>query len=269
MTKDAIQFREASQARYASAVADRNRLKTVLAILLSTVVVGSLADETAVLISVVVLSLLTSVRLWTSVGRDIAIADLAAFVAVLQWITCPYIAFHFPLYQGSRYAMSGTLINYFTYAVPGTAMFLIGIHLVRVWYSRPLPPIITVGPSQYAVAFTLVGIALFADIVIPFSPSSIQFVLKILSDLKFGAMVIFLYSRHPFRWLVISVLAGFTMLRSRNIGMFHEPLLWQLCLLCTLFTGMQTTSDRWRSLEPSLQYRCSGCWQSSRCKWSK
>lgn len=231
MNQDSIKLQAASQARFASAIADRNRLKAMLALLLGIVVLGCVSDEIAVAFCVVLLSVIVSVRLWTSVGKDIAISDLAAFIAVLQWITCPFIAFHFPLYQSSRYAMSGTLLNYFTFAVPGTALFLVGIHLVRIWYARPLPPIITVGPSQYAVAFTLVGMALAADILIPFSPSSIQFILKIFSDLKFGAMVVFLYSTHPFRWLVISVLAVFTLMRSRNIGMFHEPLLW-----ATLFT---------------------------------
>ncbi len=105
-------------------------------------------------------------------------------------------------------------------------MFLVGINMVRIWYARPLPANFTIGPSQNTVAFILVGIALMADIIIPFSPNSIQFVLKVLSDLKFGAIVIFLYSRHSLRWLVISVLAAFTLLRSRNMGMFHESLLW-------------------------------------------
>lgn len=216
----------AIQARTSGGVAERNRLKSMLVILLGTATLGSLAGEVPIALSVIMLSLIASVRLWNSIGRDISIADLASFIAVLQWIVCPYIAFHFPLYQASEFAMSGTLDSYFTYATPGTAMFLVGINLVRIWYARPLPANFTIGPSHNSVAFILVGIALMSDILIPFSPNSIQFILKVLSDLKFGAIVIFLYSRHSLRWLVICVLAAFTLLRSRNMGMFHESLLW-------------------------------------------
>ena len=212
--------------RGTSGTAERNRLKSMLVVLLGTATLGALAGEVPIALSVIMLSLIASVRLWNTIGKDIAIADLASFIAVLQWIICPYIAFHFPLYQSSEFAMSGTLDSYFTFAIPGTCMFLVGINLVRVWYARPLPANFVIGPSQNTVAFILVGIALMADILMPFAPNSIQFILKVLSDLKFGAIVIFIYSRHSLRWLVISVLAAFTLLRSRNMGMFHESLLW-------------------------------------------
>ncbi len=72
----------------ASGVAERNRLKSMLVVLLGTATLGSLAGEVPIAIAVILLSLIVSVRLWNTIGKDIAIADLASFIAVLQWIIC-------------------------------------------------------------------------------------------------------------------------------------------------------------------------------------
>lgn len=228
-------FALSSPAKSTLDVKSRNRLKSIIVALTAVGALGWLELEITTVIAVVLLSAIAAIRLWSSVGKDIGIVELAGFLAVFQWVICPFVAYRFPLYQSSEYAMNGTSEWYFSYAVPGTAMFLAGMYLAQLWKPARIPDISDITPAQYSVAYSLATLAVVSDLLIPFTPSSIGFVIKILSDLKFGAIVLFMYSKHPFRYLIIAVLSAFIFIRSRNTGMFHEPLLWSALFVVYFF----------------------------------
>ena len=194
----------------------------VLLILLMGAFAGAIHSEIATVAGIMLVTGAIGFRLWSTVGKDLALTELAACIGVFQWVVCPYIAYHLPTYQRSQYAMSESFDTYFAYALPGTALFAVGLFSVQQMFGIRLPPLPSVSQPHYPVIYTLIGMSLIGDALASFTPSSLEFVVKIMSDMRFGAIILLLFSDHQFRTPLMLILFGAMLLRSTRSGMFHE-----------------------------------------------
>jgi hypothetical protein len=163
-------------------------------------------------------------NLWVSLGKDIGICELAGAIAALQWVLAPMLSYWLEI-DHFKYFMYVDSDVYFSYAVPGTAFFLAGMMLPLGFTHRKNKIAIAQVSSTICWSILLVGI--IASIVPGFvSVGPLAFVFFILSNLRYSAALMFLFTNGRLRWIVPITILAMNVVRATNTGMFHDTLLW-------------------------------------------
>jgi hypothetical protein len=182
--------------------------------------------------------IMSGVVLYESVKRmdqGLPLMQVAALLAVLQWLVGPWLTYNVDLFY-STYIMRVSSDDYFSYAFPATAAFVIGLLAVGVSV-RQRGLMRKVDRSQFmqlgVICMTLgfaggVGERLL-------SGGGLAFVCNLLSQFRYVGALYFLFSKHPLRWVLAgaSILPLFT--GSAETGMFHDLLLWTGILVCYVY----------------------------------
>lgn len=159
------------------------------------------------------------------------LVQVAGLIAVLQWVVGPVLAYRTD-YDFGRYFMRVESDAYFSYVLPATSAFLIGLHLFgsrvnqRVLFARI--------PSEQGlvVGLLLNGCALAAEVAARMAPSSLSFVFFLLAQLRYVGMLYLFCWNSLWKWPVIAFFLLPLLLGSAESAMFHSLLIWGGILFC-------------------------------------
>ena len=165
------------------------------------------------------------------IDQGLPLMQIAALLAVLQWIVGPFLAYGTEVPVVERYSMYVEEAAYFSYALPGTAAFVFG--LLAVGASPKQRGLLKfVKPDNFlAIGLILYGIGLFAKVA-PGYIGGPAFAYHLVSQLSYVGVLYILFSRSPFRWPLV-VLGLLPLFRTTaESAMFHDFLLWTALLFC-------------------------------------
>lgn len=169
--------------------------------------------------------------------------------ACVQWILAPWFVYEF---QGS-FPIAPMVVpagQYFTFAVPATICFVLGLYL-PVWRRRPevtvpsatLPPSVVARLERSCNAMVVAGVVIRV-LVLPFSPYSLRFALYLASLLGFvGALTLCLLGARGWYIRVLAVLGASALDNAASLQ-FLELLLWCGCVglvICYRYKPRPTT----------------------------
>lgn len=163
--------------------------------------------------------------------QGLPLMQLAGILGTLQWIIGPYLCYATG-YEMDRYVMYVKEPDYFSFAIPGTAAFLLG--LLAVGSSVRQKELMRGVPRQ---SFLVIGIvlnvgALVAGIAAGRMPGGLSFLFHLLSQVGYVGTIYFLFSNSPYRWLLIGLSVLPLVRTSTESAMFHDLILWMALLFC-------------------------------------
>jgi hypothetical protein len=182
--------------------------------------------------------------LWVGVGVWVAVAvalhtamaapsvpwipGLIALIALLQWVLGAWAGYHVPPLL-STMAMAVPSEDYFSYMVPATVLFVVGLYLPLWRMGRRLPPRSTPAlPVDFVRSCDImVVVGLAASFVQGRGvPLALQYALLLVGYLCFvGAFALLLAKAEGWGWRLAAVI-GLRVILSSSDGMFHDLLLW-------------------------------------------
>jgi len=163
--------------------------------------------------------------------QGLPLMQLAGLLGILQWIIGPYLCYATG-YQMDRYIMYVKEPDYFSFAIPGTAAFVLG--LLAIGSSVRQKELMFGVPRQ---SFLAIGIvlnvgALVAGIAAERMPGGLSFLFHLLSQAGYIGTIYFLFSHSPYRWLLIGLSVLPLVRTSTESAMFHDMILWLALLFC-------------------------------------
>lgn len=165
------------------------------------------------------------------IGNTIPIIQLMITMSLLQWVVGPYVEYQNTVHH-YKYYMYVDEETYMSFIVPSIIAFIFGTSLFKVddrldSIGVRVNDLLTNYPK---IPFYLI----VGGLVIPYLgfllPSTLGFVVFILSNVKYIGVIYLLYSGKPNRWPVFIGTMVLTASASLAMGMFHDLLLWSIML---------------------------------------
>jgi hypothetical protein len=178
---------------------------------------------------VISLFLLTVFNFMHLVGRGMAILDLWACVATLELLFIPFIAYS--LLPDSM-PVDATL--YFTFTIPATIVFLVGLYCPLFPENKPITYYIKsverylVGKERVGLFIIIVGI--IGNIIYLIVPLSLQSLFLVAANCVYIGVIYMYFSSAALRVKVISIAVALSVLLVKTVqaGMFGELVFWLL-----------------------------------------
>jgi hypothetical protein len=170
--------------------------------------------------------------------QGLPLMQVTALIAVIQWLVGPWLTFNVDLFY-STYGMRVDDTEYYSYALPGTAAFVLGLLSVGVSV-RQKSLLAVVDRTKFVEIGILLGfLGLFGGFLGVLLPKSVAFIFYLVSQLRYVAAIYFLFSTSRLKWLlaVLAVAPLFT--GSAASGMFHDLLLWMGIVLCYWYAAQK------------------------------
>lgn len=166
--------------------------------------------------------------------QGLPLMQVAALLGVLQWTLGPLLSYSTGWIEG-RYSMYVDEASYFSYALPGTAAYVIG--LLAVGSSvRQREMLRFTGRGHFvAMGVALNVLALGARFAAPMVPGGLAFAVHLLSQLGYVGAIYFLFSRNAYRWPLILLSMLPLVKTSAESAMFHDVILWAGLIFCYWF----------------------------------
>jgi hypothetical protein len=179
-------------------------------------------------------AVMTGTILWEfmkRVDQGVPLMHVAALLSVLQWLIGPWLTYNIDI-DYSTYFMRVDSIEYFSYALPATAAFIVGL-LLAGGSVRQKSLLADVDNSKFVeVGILLVFLGFLGGFLIGLLPKNVGFILLVVSQLRYVAAIYFILSTGRFKWLlaVLAIMPLFT--SSAESGMFHDLLIWTGIIFC-------------------------------------
>ncbi|MGZ0173614.1 MAG: hypothetical protein ACKVHE_29195 [Planctomycetales bacterium] len=175
-------------------------------------------------VTVGVIFVATLWRFVQMVDRRPAILELAAIVAVLQFLVASVAMYSLGNWH-QKYHMYVDEVTYFSYAIPATCCFLIGLFAAlpgsTINFRLPVAQ-----PKLNSLGELLVVVGFLCSMAASYIPSQLQFVFYLLSQLRYVG-ILYLYFNRSSKFLLAAVAVGLSLaLQATRDGMFHELLIW-------------------------------------------
>jgi len=165
------------------------------------------------------------------IGHKIEPRDLIAFLAILQWVVGPILAYNVLPYD-ELYWMDVSEETYMNFVVTASMALVIGMYI-------PLSPDRTIGEIQLEsvkdylkenkyVGFIIAGGGLATSFLSDYVPGSLGFLFFLLGNLQFVGVYMILFTDSKFKWLFFAGLMGMVVFGSILRGMFGQLMLWLL-----------------------------------------
>ncbi|MBC5773487.1 hypothetical protein H8S95_05380 [Pontibacter sp. KCTC 32443] len=168
------------------------------------------------------------VNLLFGFGEGIPVNLVIVFIASLQWIIGPILSYYTGI-NHPFYKMHVPEDVYFSYIIPGTILYHIGLSL-PVLKAHKIS-ITQIGRLEEATtdkaqsAYYLLGVGFAAGIIAPLAPPALYFFLYLVSQLKYiGAF--YLYLGKTGNKLVLYAVFASLFLEVLASAIFHDLLLW-------------------------------------------
>ena len=175
-------------------------------------------------LTVAAIAALCVARFFNNVDKRPAILEIAALIAVLQFLVAAVFMYRMgndhPKYY--MYVEEGT---YFSFTIPATCCLLFGLfvplsHAVEKFRKpRPLPRLNNLG-------IVLVAIGFICAVSMRYSPVQLRFVFYLLAQLRYVGVLYLYFNKSPIRWVATGLIFLSLLADSAQSGMFHELLLW-------------------------------------------
>jgi len=177
------------------------------------------------------LFVLVAVKFVQHIGKRIEVRDLIGFLALLQWIVGPVLAYNL-LPPDDLYWMDVGEKTYMNYVVLGCAALLIGMYF-------PLSGNGTIGKDELDRAskfvkenpylgYIIAGVGLAASFTSSYVPDSLVFLFFLLSNLQFIGVYMIIFGDSKIKWLLFALLMATVIMGSVMRGMFGQLMLWLL-----------------------------------------
>lgn len=191
----------------------------------------------------IVLAVVVTVELIRRMDIGIPLLQITAILAVLQWLVGPVLQFTTGLATG-RYSMYVPESDYFTFAIPGTAAFCIGLYLFGSTIHQKF--VLENLDRRYFFDFGILlnVVAFAATLLAERAPGGLAFFFHLCSQLKYVGAIYFLMSDHRYRYVfaAASCLQLFT--SSAAAGMFHDLIIWMTLISTYWFAQFRLTLQR-------------------------
>lgn len=180
---------------------------------------------------VAVVSTVVFIEFIRKMDRGVPFVHLAAIVAILQWLIGPLFGYESTLVF-ERYQMYVSPDTYFSYALPATCCYLVGLLLLGTSVS-PEPLLQMVNRRRFVViGFFLIAVGNLAVATSSQFSGSVEFVFFLVGNFRYVGALYLVFSLHqlriPFAVLAFSPLVAV----SVNTAFFHDMLLWgAICFL--------------------------------------
>ncbi len=174
------------------------------------------------------------------IDTGIPILQITAIIAVLQWLIGPTLYFMTGLTTG-RYYMYVSEAEYFTFAIPGTAAFCIGLYLFGSTIHQKL--VLEELDRRYFFDFgVLLNIVAFAaTLVAERAPGGLAFFFHLCSQLKYVGAIYFLLSGHRYRYVLAAASCMTLFTSSAAAGRFHDLIIWMTLISTYWFAQFRFT----------------------------
>ena len=172
--------------------------------------------------------------------RGIPLMQITATIAALQWLLGPILSYYLGLTHG-RYFMHVPDFYYFTYAIPATSLYCLGVLAFGGCLNQRILLAGIGRRSFFQIGLALVVISFAAEAAAGFAPSGLAFFFHLISQLRYVGALYFLFSDAKFKlaWAIASCLP--LAFASAESGMFHDLILW-LAMLSTFWLAQKKRS---------------------------
>ena len=168
-------------------------------------------------------------KFFQEIGEKIEIRDIMILLASLQWIIGPLLAYKiYP--DDDFYYMAVEIDVYMSFVVPATIVFALGLYLPvtrkKMSEKRILDSIKYFIKRYKNIDIILISIGVISKLIIEIVPSSIRFVLFLLSGLRFIGLYFLFLSDRKNKAVFVIVLLLWLFLTALSEALFHDLLLW-------------------------------------------
>lgn len=177
------------------------------------------------------ISICVFIKFVQDLGKRIEIRDLISFLALMQWIVGPVLAYNVLPYD-SLYYMAVPEIVYMNYVVPACTALLIGLYFPftseRIINHEDIEKITEFLEDKKYLGYIIAGIGIAAGFSGKFLPKSLSFLFFLLSGLQFVGVYLILFTNSKFKWFAFAGVMGMAISSSVMMGMFGELVLWMM-----------------------------------------
>lgn len=171
------------------------------------------------------------VKFVQDLGKRIEIRDLIAFLALMQWIVGPVLAYNVLPYD-SLYYMAVPEEEYMNYVVPACIALLTGMYFPftdeRVIDLEDINKITIFLNDKKYLGYLIAFIGIAAGFAGEYLPKSLSFLFFLLSGLQFVGVYLILFTDSKFKWPAFFLIMGMSISSSVLMGMFGELVLWMM-----------------------------------------
>lgn len=179
-------------------------------------------------------------------GKRIEIRDLISFMSVMQWIVGPVMAYNFLPYD-DLYYMAVPEAVYMDFVVPVCYFMVLGLYLPlkdeRIVNHEDIDRLKIYLAEHPWVGYILAGIGLIAGFAGKSLPSSLTFLMFLVTNIQYVGIYMILFSNSKFKWLIFAGIMGLATSAAILQGMFGELVQW--FMLSFLIVAMVINIPMW------------------------
>jgi hypothetical protein len=179
-------------------------------------------------------------------GKRIEIRDMIAFMSVLQWVIGPVMAYNFLPYD-ELYYMAVPEAVYMNFVVPVCYFMVLGLYLPlkdeRIINQEDIDTMKVYLAEHPWLGYILAVIGLIAGFTSKSLPSSLTFLMFLLTNLQYVGVYMILFSESRFRWFAFAGIMGLATSAAILQGMFGELIQW--FMLSFLILAMVVKIPMW------------------------
>ena len=185
-------------------------------------------------ILVAVVFLIVMYEFQKRLDQGVPLLQLTALIASMQWLVGPIVNYNTP-YEYGRYQMYIAQADYFCYALPATCCY-ISVMLAAGASVKQKHLLHQLDRSNFVpIGVSLNVISLICMFAAPRFSGGVQFLLFLMTQLRYVGALYLLFSRNELRFLLVAVSLSPLMIASLNTGMFHDLIIWLAILFCYWF----------------------------------
>jgi len=170
-----------------------------------------------------------AVKLIQDLGKRLDIRDLISFMSILQWIVGPVMAYNVLPYD-ELYYMAVSEEEYMNYMVPLCFFMVLGLYLPlkdnRIINQDDMTRVKHYVKANPWLGYILIAVGLGAGFVSKSLPSSLTFVMFLITNMQYVGLFLILFSGSKFRWLIFAGIMGLSTFAAVMQGMFGELVQW-------------------------------------------
>ena len=187
-----------------------------------------------------------TVKFIQDLGKRIEIRDMISFMSIMQWIVGPVMAYRFLPYD-NLYYMAVPEDVYMNFVVPVCYFMVLGLYLPlkdeRIVNEDDLERSKVYLAEYPNLGYILAGIGLAAGFAAKFMPSSLRFMMFLITNIQYAGIYMILVSGSKFKWLIFAGIMGLATSAAILQGMFGELLQW--FMLSFLIIAMVVKIPMW------------------------
>jgi len=170
-------------------------------------------------------------------GKRIEIRDLVAFLAILQWVLGPVLAYNVLPYD-ELYYMAVDEATYMGYVVPACFALVLGLYFPlaqdRLVALEDIERVKEYIKENKWIGYLIAVVGIGAGMVTKYLPASLSFLFFLLSGMQFVGVYMILFSESKIKWLAFAGVMGMVIMASVLQGMFGELVLWMMFALLVI-----------------------------------